>query len=288
MKKILKVASGLLVFMIVIGIIFINKTASSAVTEPDEKDQEAAYCVVSQYSVPYTLDDLIEQSNLVVRGTVKNISDPFMIRGVNGIGELTYTDYDIDVSEVVRGNLPSDTRSVVVRMEGDPSNNLMIYESAPILDKEREYLLFLQKPGMGGGFNTEGDYYYILGLRQGVYENAEQENVLLSEDNADKVFISQEIILSMENPEEGVPQIHRQEIDVAKMSEENTLDGGILRWNKFTEMVADIEAVHPVDENLRRKEVESNYKTNLETGMLTEEEYRQLMDELDEYAEIVK
>lgn len=30
-------------------------------------------------------------------------------------------------------------------------------------------LLFLFRPSYGGGYNTRGDYYYVLGLSQGVY-----------------------------------------------------------------------------------------------------------------------
>ena len=34
---------------------------------------------------------------------------------------------------------------------------------------DNQYLLFLYESDRGGGFNTDGDYYYIRGLWQGVY-----------------------------------------------------------------------------------------------------------------------
>ncbi|MFQ7139984.1 hypothetical protein [Evtepia sp.] len=33
-----------------------------------------------------------------------------------------------------------------------------------------EYLLFLNQPSMGGAFHTLGDYYYITGVTQGVFQ----------------------------------------------------------------------------------------------------------------------
>ena len=44
-----------------------------------------------------------------------------------------------------------------------------VYEHSPVLSGENEYLLFLYKPARGGAYNTDGDYYYILGLTQGTF-----------------------------------------------------------------------------------------------------------------------
>ncbi len=250
----------------------------------DTKVQEETVTVVSRYSVPYTVNELIERSTIVVKGTVEEISSPFTVRGVGNIGELQYTDYTISISEIARGE-NTDLSSVVVRMEGNPADGTIIYEDAPILEIGKEYLLFLQKPGVGGGFNTEGEYYYIIGSRQGVYEKSEGMATFSAQDN-EEVYISQQVLLVMEESEEGIPEIHRRNIKSVSIGNEDS--DSVLQWSSFAERVKKAEEYMPVDEQYNRKELEKNCRINLDNGMITEEEYEMAIRMLDQFAEIVE
>lgn len=243
--------------------------------------------IVSGYSIPYTMDELLEQSTAAVRGTVEDISEPFVIRGVGGIGELEHTDYSIHVTEIVRGELTSP--SITLRMRGNPYDDTVFYEGAPSLEPGKGYLLFLQKPGIGGGFNTAGDYYYIIGSRQGVYEEIDAQALSSEEaDSSEAIFVSQERLLADEGFEAGAPAIRRKTMDSIDIGEIGGTDNGILKWTAFRGKVEDVNKSMPVDEAFKRKELEANCKINLETGMLSEDEYQEALAVLDEYAEIVQ
>ena len=117
-----------------------------------------------------------------------------------------------------------------------------VYEHSPVLSGENEYLLFLYKPARGGAYNTDGDYYYILGLTQGTF--------VMDEDGD---FISGTGVVL---PADDIAQY--------------------------------VNNAGPVNVNDFREEYIANQKRNLETGFITQEEYDELMDEIDEYATIVK
>lgn len=114
-----------------------------------------------------TLDDLTEQASLVAIGTVEEDYESFQIESVYG-SEANYTDYEFVISSVLRGTSEED--SVTVRVQGGTVGNYTeIYEGSPDLEVEQVYLLFLYRPARGGSYNTKGDYYYVLGLNQGVF-----------------------------------------------------------------------------------------------------------------------
>lgn len=301
MKKYM-VAGILLIAVITLGVVLkLDRTKSIPVPEDAVVSQESTqkrtpsaydltedsdfYTVVSEYTVPYELDALVEESTLIVLGTVEEESAPFLIQGVSGLGELAYTDYSVNVSDIVRGNTESGGQ-ITVRQEGNPHLTSVVYEDAPILEVGKEYIFFLQKPGMGGGFNTEGDYYYILGSRQGLYEEYSDVAPLNGEGDEEKIYVSQQKLLRNGSIDAGVLTIQRNAVDedLEDMVEKND---GALSWHAFYDTVQEKNIACPVDENAKRKEIEQNYKANLDNGIITEEAYRQAMDDLDQYAQIV-
>ena len=119
-----------------------------------------------------TAEDLFAQSSLAVRGTVTEIGPSFAVESASGM-RLIYTDYTVAVAEAVRGTAGE---TVTVRIPGGTVGRLeQIYTIGPELSIGEEYLLFLYQPNMGGGFNTAGDYCYVLGLTHGVLTSADGE-----------------------------------------------------------------------------------------------------------------
>lgn len=122
---------------------------------------------ISGTIVERDLDDLFEKSCLVVEGTVIGCSDAFQIESTTG-AVANYTDYYLEISTELRGE--TEEKEVTVRVQGGTVDKYTeIFEHSPTLEVGNTYLVFLYKPGRGGSFNTEGDYYYVLGLTQGVF-----------------------------------------------------------------------------------------------------------------------
>jgi len=127
------------------------------------------WCISSSASYVYTpREELLEESSLVVRGVVTRVSDLFTIEGTGG-GQDTFKDYTIRVRETLRGE--AKTKKIIVRENHwEPTGGLFVgYRSTEniVLNKGKEYVLFLVVPG-GGAYCTPGNYYYIYG-HQGVF-----------------------------------------------------------------------------------------------------------------------
>lgn len=112
-------------------------------------------------------DQLFEQSALIIRGVIEEKSPAFQIQSVYGsVGN--YTDYTVRIAELFRGE--EKENRISVRLQGGTAGGYTeIHTSGPDVKVGEEYVLFLYQPGRGGAFNTEGEYYYILGLTQGIF-----------------------------------------------------------------------------------------------------------------------
>ena len=103
---------------------------------------------ISGTLVERNFEDLYEQSALIALGTVTEKSEAFQIQNVSG-SIANFTDYSFKINSTLRGNADNDT--VTVRVQGGTVGNYTeIYEFSPDLEKNKEYLLFLYKPGSGG------------------------------------------------------------------------------------------------------------------------------------------
>lgn len=117
----------------------------------------------------YSVDDLFAGSTLVVSGTITGEPESLRVRHASADMETNFTDYTLAVEHVYRGQAAGET--LTVRLYGGTAGNVTeIYSPAPQLEAGEEYLLFLNQPSMGGAFNTLGDYYYITGVTQGVFQ----------------------------------------------------------------------------------------------------------------------
>ena len=115
---------------------------SAAVSDVAETSQKSngEKVIVSMYTRNYTIEELMEASDLVVRGIVES-ADLLEIEGADG-GEMVSTEYQVAVSEVLRGN-KEEGAQISVRRIGNAEDSSTIYEGVPTLEKDAEYLFFL-------------------------------------------------------------------------------------------------------------------------------------------------
>lgn len=196
------------------------------------------------------MDELTEKSNLIIHGTVEGPGQGLQIQAVGG-GITNYTDYTVHVEETFAGD---SQESVTVRIKGGIAGNLeVICDCAPDLEEGKEYLLFLLKPDQGGGYNTEGDYYYVTGSFQGAYE---------LEGTKDEPATAMK----------AKPQGGGEEKVVAQLASD----------------IQELRAQLPEDyEYSVREEGMKNLQANLESGFVSQEEYEQMLAEREQYATIL-
>ena len=100
--------------------------------------------------------DMVQQSSLIVSGEILEASEEFWIAPVSGGEPQPYRDYTLAVHTVLRGQ----GETVTVRVEGSGQGR----DGEGVAFQPGELvLLFLCQPHMGGGYNTQGDYYYLCG-----------------------------------------------------------------------------------------------------------------------------
>ena len=133
-------------------------------------------------------EDLMEISSLVVHGRVVGRTQAFTVENQFYGASTIFTDYFVEVYEVLRGEAYADT--ITVRMEGGATNErTLITTFTPTFTRGGEYLLFLTIPS-GDAFDTPGEYYYIIGGSQGVFERSPMQR--FSEDGEVVSFIQYE------------------------------------------------------------------------------------------------
>lgn len=156
----------------------VNESPPKSIAVVSDTDDEETYTgdeetimVRSGLLRQMTLEDLMLESSLVVAGKIVGASEPFKIKPVFGDGDpVIHTDYYLVPSKILRGEAGNEQITVRV-MAGDIEGEMkVIHENEPQFSLHKEYLLFLYQPGAGGGYNTKGDYYYVNGAIQGVFE----------------------------------------------------------------------------------------------------------------------
>jgi hypothetical protein len=202
------------------------------------------------------MNDLFIKSSLIVEGIVVSQSNFFTIMNWRGYSAV-HTDYLFEIDTTYRGNPYSDT--IIIRLMKDfatteiveineENEEMNIYtvgnDIMPSFQIGHQYLLFLHVPGMGDAFNTEGDYYYVSGSKQGTFETNEYGYISQCKTNG----------ISVKKLEER--------IDALKDT--------------------------PVDEYYFRNEYIENQKINVETGAITENAFKDRMENIDKYAVIVE
>jgi len=211
---------------------------------------DALETVVTNLSIARVeFDALAEQSSLVVRGTVSDVTDLLLIQGVQGGDPAYFINSYFDVLEVYRGE--TDGASIPIRelctqylLQEDGSVSEASLSSATLLPGE-EYILFLYKPNYGGGWNTADDFFQIVGFNQGAFL--------------------------------------REEVDVFR----NASYEEALYAESIAQEMATINEATPIDYDFHKKLLEEGLQANFESGFITEQYYEQALEEQGLYATII-
>ena len=204
-------------------------------------NKEDVTVIKSGILAEYDVSDMFNRATAIITGTMEGTSEPFMVKApATGIWTI-YTDYQIKPTHVLRGDVPEDS-NINIRIDGGTvGDTTVICEESPNISPSKEHLFFLYNPNMGGGLNTAGDYYYIVGVNQGIFAYYDT-NVYKCEATSEVLDISQ------------VPS--------TIVNEE-------------------------ISEDFYYQEFKNNMEGNLENGFITQDEYNDFLDEVNQYAEIV-
>ncbi|MGI6360997.1 MAG: hypothetical protein ACOX05_01660 [Bacillota bacterium] len=220
--------------------------------------------------IPYmTVEEMTAESQLVIVGTVVDKKE-FKIKPVSEGAMLKCLDYYVKPTEVLRGEVNTDT--VVVRVFGDyiedaEKNTLSITRNdiSLGLHLNQDYLFMLIQPGVGGSYNTKGDYYYIQNCNMGVYQKQQKtsDTYLRLLNNVDTLDMSSQELKNLE-------------------------DGFMIEYSSYLGQVEKINKQRPVDPLDNKKQTIKNLEMNLENAMMTQAEFDQYIKELDMYATIIE
>lgn len=199
----------------------------------DAATSEDTVMYVSGILAGITLEDMLEKADVIAIGEVVGNSDPFKVQSVGG-GISVFTDYEIEPLHVVRGDF-SEEQTLTIRTQGGQTEDWkVICEQEPELLAGTEYLFFLRKPNVGGGFNTNDDYYDIMGVNQGLFEA--QGNGVYSSSHGESVDISAlPSTIAEEIPDEDA---YRQE-NLRNLK--SNLDSGFISQEEYDRMVGELD-----------------------------------------------
>ena len=197
---------------------------------------------------PLTYEDLIKQSQLVVRGTVTDKYEELLVQPVGSFGDpICFTDIYFNVSETYRGELKDTT--IAVRVLGGTKGAYVLEapQEASLLPGD-ECILFLFMPSYcGGSWYTQGDYYEVVGANQGAF------------------YLSGEGLF--QSPSPSITKV----IDIRNFKDDMSIANKQL----------------PVDYDYQKNYAMNSFRVNLENGMITEDMYNDFVKELSQYATIV-
>lgn len=255
-----KVAVGCLVVLgvaaagFVVGSSWLRPAAAPSPEETPASQESPVFSQLEEVHVSgalesYPLEKLQARSHLVAVGTVTEVGEPFRIVAVNGMTS-NFTDYTFKLQEVLRGEgAPED--EVTVRVEGGAAGPYRVISDVDAkLSVGEEYLLFLYQPHTGGGFNTEGEYYWVLGRIGGAFSRTE------------------------DSPEEA-PAYRSQ------LSED-----WVLELQDFRQEMEEANAALPLDLEWLEREQLAAYAENLQNGVI-EGDPDDMEQQLEQYATVV-
>lgn len=187
---------------------------------------------ISGSLVKRDIDDLFEKSSLAAIGTVTGQSEAFQIEHISG-GVRNFTDYYFTIENTLRGN--AETQTVTIRIQGGTVGNYTeIFEHSPDLKVGKEYLVFLYRPSRGGNYNTEGDYYYVLGQTQGVFTWEASGDFI----SATGVRLASTMLISTINDKPVNENYFREEYIA---NQQRNLQNGFITQKEYDELMENID-----------------------------------------------
>lgn len=153
----------------------IPELAEEPMEAQPESEEEPMEAVAEPTEACYPdepMEDVVARSSLVAFGEITACSEPFGIQPTFGGDPMPYYDWTFSIEELYRGESKTDTITVRTMQSVDE-----------FLSTGDSVLLFLYQPHMGGGYNTEGDYYYIASVVNGIYTMEQIDgNIRLKDD----------------------------------------------------------------------------------------------------------
>lgn len=214
-------------------------------------DEVSNSMVCTSYAAITTFE-LERDSNLIAVCTYKEDSHGFQVEATNG-GVQTFTDCYFQVEEVLRGQMPEDGILTLRQRGGRVGGALSDVTDRHTFQKEALYLLFLHKPTTGGNFNTQGDYYYLTHVLDGVYPMG--NDILYSSDLDMSLTASHsQMTFTLQGLREDLESINQQ---------------------------------YPADVDYVRQQSLENMEENVRTGMMTQEELDEYLEQSEQYATYV-
>ena len=182
----------------------------------------------------------------------KEDSHGFQVEATNG-GVKTFTDYYFQMEEVLRGQAPEDG-ILTLRQDGGRVGDVLSNDThRHTFQKEALYLLFLRKPTTGGNFNTQGEHYYLTHVLDGVYPM-------------------------------GNDVLYTSGMDMSVASAQSEM---VFSLQKLREDLESINQQYPADVDYVRQQSLENMEENVRTGMMTQEELDEYLEQSEQYATYV-
>lgn len=222
------------------------------------EDDGEIVCFETSCFPPMSLSELLTQSTLIVYGRVTQ-KELIYIQSVQGGDPCGHTDYYIEPISILRGE-PINDDEIIVRVRTGQikgSDMTVIIQDQAELNVGDEYLLFLGRAEQGGGYNTEGDQYFILRTNQGLFTVSEG----------------------------SIQGASGHMLPVKSAGMFNSIE---LSYEKLESKIEKANIVAPADPYYHRDAELNNYRTQLESGYIVQEEYDSIMYELNQYATIVE
>ena len=140
---------------------------SGAIVRQEAAEDGRQLFVLERDMEPMSLQEIMDESDLVVMGFLLEQSPGFQVKSTDG-EVSTFTNYFFQVTDTYRGEAPGDV--ITLREEGGTVGQVKtVVADSYDFAEQQAYLLFLQRPRAGDTFATQGDYYTLTGGWQGVY-----------------------------------------------------------------------------------------------------------------------
>jgi hypothetical protein len=125
--------------------------------------KKVVICQTSYAELKSSLDEVVADADLIVKGKIKKVIPPQNMDNI-------YTDYEIDIENVIKGQSKDKSQKVIVRLPGGTSKEGIQYKYEDIkqLDKNSEYVFCLwktfPKDSQSRIFSPVGAYQGILSI----------------------------------------------------------------------------------------------------------------------------
>ena len=204
---------------------------------------------------PELLPPLDETSGLIISSLYASITTFELERDSNLIAVCTYKEdsHGFQVEEVLRGQAPEDG-ILTLRQDGGRVGDVLSNDThRHTFQKEALYLLFLRKPTTGGGFNTQGEHYYLTHTLDGVYPM-------------------------------GNDVLYTSGMDMSVASAQSEM---VFSLQKLREDLESVNQEYPAEVDYAHQQSLENMEENVRTGMMTQEELDEYLEQSKQYATYV-